>query len=272
MSILLRSGEFFGRAVAADVWGELSIAETRYAPRAFLPRHRHEAPYLTFVLAGGYREQLAAETRTCGARSLVLHPAGDTHEDHFAERPSRCLNVNVGAAFLGRLGGAADSLHRGGVVDDEAVASYGARIVAELRCADAAAPLIVEGLMLELFGVLARRTSAARGATRAWLTEARALVERNWNGTIVLSDLAQMVGVHPVHLARSYRTQYGMTVGEHVRALRITHARERIAAGDTLTTVAHDAGFADQSHFTRAFVRAVGITPAEYRRRLRVAR
>ncbi|HEX8155259.1 MAG TPA: hypothetical protein VF698_19150, partial [Thermoanaerobaculia bacterium] len=99
MSITMARGEFFGRSVAAGNWGELSLSETRYARGAFLPWHRHEDAYLTFVLAGGYRERVQHETRTCGARSLVVHPAGDTHEDDFAERPSRCLNVVLGASF-----------------------------------------------------------------------------------------------------------------------------------------------------------------------------
>jgi AraC family transcriptional regulator len=263
MSITMARGEFFGRSVAAGNWGELSLSETRYARGAFLPWHRHEDAYLTFVLAGGYRERVQHETRTCGARSLVVHPAGDTHEDDFAERPSRCLNVVLGASFARRFG---DALARGVVVEDVAVSSFGARVAAELRCGDDAAPMIVEGLLLELFGMLSRRTGAERRMP-AWLVEARSLVEQRWRSKWSLAELADDVGVHPVHLARSFRAHFGVTVGEHVRALRIAHARERIAAGDALSVVATDAGFADQSHFTRAFVRAAGLTPAEYRRR-----
>ena len=263
--ITLQRGAFFGRSVAAGQWGELSLSETRYARGAFLPWHRHEEAYLTFVLAGGYRERLAGETRLCAPRSLVLHPAGDTHEDDFAERPSRCLNVVLGARFAAMLG-------RGGVIEDAAVSSFGARLAAELRRADEAAPLVAEGLLLELFGTLMRRGDEDGRRLPAWLREARSLVEQRWRSNVGLTDLAETVGVHPVHLARSFRTHYGVTVGEHVRALRIAHARERIAAGDALASVASEAGFADQSHFTRCFTRAMGVTPAAYRRQFGLRR
>jgi AraC-like DNA-binding protein len=37
----------------------------------------------------------------------------------------------------------------------------------------------------------------------------------------------------------------------------------------TLAAVALDAGFTDQSHFTRVFTRLVGVTPAAFRREQR---
>jgi AraC family transcriptional regulator len=260
-----KRGEFFGRAVAAGEWGDLLLSETAYARGTFLPKHSHEEPYLTFVLDGGYSERVPGETRTCAARTLVVHAPGETHEDDFRERRARCLNIVLGSAFTKRLGDASHVLGRGGVVTDALVASIGRRVAAELRHGDAAAALIVEGLLLELFGLLSRRDDAERRVP-SWLAEARAIVERDFRGTIVLAEVARMVNVHPVSLARGFRQQFGTTAGEYVRQLRIAYARERIAAGAPLAMVAAEAGFADQSHFTRTFTRALGVTPATYRR------
>jgi AraC family transcriptional regulator len=265
MAITLKRGEFYGRAVAAGEWGGLALSETSFARGAFLPRHAHEEAYLTFVLDGAYRERVQSETRTCAARSLVVHAPGEAHENDFAERRARCLNVSVSSAFVSRLGDASRVLLRGDVIADAAVAGIGHRAAAELRRGDAAVPLIVEGLVLELFGLLARRDDAPRRVP-AWLAEARAIVEREFQRKIVLAELANDVGVHPVSLARAFRRQFGMTVGDAVRQLRIAYARERIAAGVALHVVAAEAGFADQSHFTRAFTRMTGVAPAAYRR------
>jgi YesN/AraC family two-component response regulator len=57
------------------------------------------------------------------------------------------------------------------------------------------------------------------------------------------------------------------TVGEYLNALRIRRAcRELADAGTRLADVALRAGFSDQSHFTRAFKRATGMTPGAFRR------
>jgi AraC family transcriptional regulator len=258
---------FFGLAVASADLHHVQLSETRFARGAFLPMHRHDDAYLTFVLSGAYRERAGGQTRDCAARSLVLHPAGDTHEDDFAAQPTRCLNAVLAPAFVQRLGSAAQTLARGGVVAGPQLALIGDRVSAELRALDGSSPMIIEGLLLELFGLLVRSDSPRR--TPAWLTEAHTIIGRTFAQKHSLADIAEEVGVHPVHLARAFRGHYGVSVGEHVRALRVAYARERIAAGIALTAVAAEAGFADQSHFTRTFKRLLGVSPAEYRRRLR---
>ncbi|MEA2465342.1 MAG: AraC family transcriptional regulator [Acidobacteriota bacterium] len=264
MAIVLGSGEFFGRVVTAAQWEPFRMSETRYARGALLPWHRHDESYLTFVLAGGYRERSVRQTQSCAARSMVLHPAGETHEDDFSEQPARCLNVVLAPSFTARLGAAAVPLERGGMVEGAQVASIGARLAAELRRSDAASQLMVEGLLLELFGTLARSASGSRAPS--WLDEADAILQRRFTEKLSLGGLAEMVGVHPVHLARAFRKRYGVSVGERVRALRLELAREQVLAGVPLAEVATQAGFADQSHLTRSFTRAYGVAPAEYRR------
>jgi AraC family transcriptional regulator len=270
MAIVLNRGEFFGRVVAAAQWEPFRMSETRYARGTFLPWHRHEESYLTFVLAGGYRERSAGRTRTCVERSVVLHPAGDMHEDDFAERPTRCLNVIVCPSFTARLGAAAAPLHRGDVIDGTHVSAIATRISAELRRRDTVTGLIVEGLLLELFGTISRAVPDGR-RTPPWLAEAHAMIGRRFAEKIALGGVADAVGVHPAHLARAFRRRFGVSVGEHVRALRLEAARAQISGGVPLAKAAAQAGFSDQSHFTKAFSRAFGVAPSEYRRRLRAA-
>ena len=58
-----------------------------------------------------------------------------------------------------------------------------------------------------------------------------------------------------------------MTVGGYVRRLRLEWAAMELERTDTaLAAVALAAGFADQSHFTRAFRDYTGFTPSVYRR------
>jgi AraC family transcriptional regulator len=257
---------FFGAAVASAEWQCARVSETRFARGAYLPMHRHDDAYLTFVLGGAYREHAKAGTRLCGARTMVVHPEGDAHENEFAQKPTRCLNAVLSPSFLRRLGPAASSLGRANVYADASLALIGDRLSGELRTADASSPIIIEGLLLEVLGLLAR-SETPLGKTPAWLVEAHAILGRTFAGKPSLGTLAEEVGVHPVHLARAFRRKYGVSVGDHVRALRVAYARERITAGESLAVVATEAGFADQSHFARTFKRSFGVSPSEYRRR-----
>jgi AraC family transcriptional regulator len=126
----------------------------------------------------------------------------------------------------------------------------------------------MEGLALELLGELARRRAGgAESRPPRWLRQARALLQERFAEGLTLEEIALAVGVHPAHLASVFRAQHGCTVGDYLRRLRIEFACREIARSDTpLVEIALDAGFANQSHFTRIFKRLTGMTPAAYRR------
>jgi AraC family transcriptional regulator len=75
-----------------------------------------------------------------------------------------------------------------------------------------------------------------------------------------------VVDVHPAHLARAFRQHFRVPLGSYVRRLRLDWAASRLAdSAESLANVAVAAGFADQSHLTRAFKRHTGHTPGAYR-------
>jgi AraC-like DNA-binding protein len=57
----------------------------------------------------------------------------------------------------------------------------------------------------------------------------------------------------------------GITPHAYLVQRRVRLARGLLAAGRTPAQAAAEAGFADQSHLTRAFLRQLGVTPGRYR-------
>ena len=80
-----------------------------------------------------------------------------------------------------------------------------------------------------------------------------------------LKFLADKGGVHVNQVIRDFRQVHGLTPGEFLRMKRLEHAKQILGAGYNLTQAAMDAGFSDQSHFSRMFRRAYGMTPSAYR-------
>lgn len=80
------------------------------------------------------------------------------------------------------------------------------------------------------------------------------------------AELAKSARVDPGELARAFRAHYGEGLGDYARRLRLEWAAVQLARTDTaLARLAAEAGFADQSHFTRAFKRRYGLAPGQYR-------
>ena len=85
-----------------------------------------------------------------------------------------------------------------------------------------------------------------------------------------LATIAAEVGVHPATLSRGFRRAYGCTPGQLQRRLRLEFAAHELSTTDRpLATIAQQAGFYDQSHFTNAFRRQLGASPLQYRRAMR---
>jgi AraC family transcriptional regulator len=84
---------------------------------------------------------------------------------------------------------------------------------------------------------------------------------------IGLDDLAATAGLSAKHFARAFRQSTGMPPHRWLIERRIDRARAMLVEGDlSLAEIALACGFADQSHFTAAFRKAVGATPGMYRR------
>lgn len=81
-----------------------------------------------------------------------------------------------------------------------------------------------------------------------------------------LDDLAAVSGLTKATAVRWFRREVGMTSSAYSTQLRVRKARAAIVKGASLTDAALIAGFADQSHMTRAFSRQYGLPPGKWRR------
>jgi AraC family transcriptional regulator len=135
-------------------------------------------------------------------------------------------------------------------------------LIQELGSCDPGWELAVEGWILVGLGRL-QRLHARRAMRPRWLDDAIDLARRKES----LPTIAERIGRHPSHVAREFRRHQGVSVGEYVRRCRLEVAATSLRkSGDPIAAVALAAGFCDQSHFTKAFHRVFGVTPAEYRR------
>ena len=88
--------------------------------------------------------------------------------------------------------------------------------------------------------------------------------------SVSLDELASVAGLSKYYLLRAFRRVHGLTPHEYQMHLRLANAWRLIVEGSPLSRATYDAGFADQSHFTRRFAAHFGVTPARYVRQLAV--
>jgi AraC family transcriptional regulator len=263
----LPSGRWYGRVIKSLAISGFILTEAAHSARSRLPRHAHENSYFCLVLQGAYAEKSGKQQVVCTPSTLTFRGSGEVHEALVLDANARVFQLEISPRWIERLREDSLTVNSSSDFSGGALPQLSARLNREFHKTDSAAPLAIEGLVLELLAEAVRRPSTGREATRPWLIQAREMIAEHFAETLTLAHVAAQVGVHPVHLATTFRQKYGVTVGEFVRRLRVEHARAELLKKDIpLTAIALQAGFADQSHFSKVFKSYVGTTPAKYRK------
>lgn len=241
----------------------LAFSSLLYEPGTTLESHVHPLAYLSYVGAGSYMERVGRTTRHCRPSTLQLHAAGERHSNVFHDRPVRLLRVEATDSRLLELSGIGRALDGR---DAEPSGHLCRRMLRELQGPDDVTPLVLHGLVLELVAGLTRASACSRSREPSWLDRVDEFLRAGFDTPISLSAIAAHAGVHPVHLARTYRRHRHRTVGDRIRELRIEHACRLLATTrDSIADIAHRSGFVDQSHLARLMRQRLGVTPTQYR-------
>ncbi|MFW6083895.1 MAG: helix-turn-helix domain-containing protein [Gemmatimonadota bacterium] len=261
------------RSVQRDV-GPLRLTHATFPAGACLDTHVHDRATFGVMLSGGFDLRFASpalgrRSYEIGAGWAFTEPAGETHGNDIGAGGADVLVVQVDpespdaavAPFRSLL---LDEIHH---LRHARVELNARSMVRELERPDALSDLALEALVLEALVHAGRLVRAGGRDGPPWLRRAEDLVRDRFREALRIADVAEAVGVHPAHLASVFRDKHGIPLGAFIRRLRLEWSADRLArSADSLSSIAYAAGFADQSHFTRAFKRYTGLPPGAYRR------
>jgi len=113
---------------------------------------------------------------------------------------------------------------------------------------------------------------AAQTAERTAIRDAQAWILQNLDKMLTVDNLAQHVGMSTRNFARQFKKETNTTPADFVERARVDAARRMLEeSGTPLKRVASQCGFGDPNSLRRAFLRRLGVSPADYRRRFRTS-
>jgi AraC family transcriptional regulator len=90
-------------------------------------------------------------------------------------------------------------------------------------------------------------------------------IRTNLPSDMGVTQLAALVNLSPHHFSMLFKQTLGVPPHQYVLHARIQEARRLLATGRvSLSELAINLGFSDQSHFSRAFRKVTGTTPRRY--------
>jgi AraC family transcriptional regulator len=112
------------------------------------------------------------------------------------------------------------------------------------------------------------REESARSGLAAWqVNRVMDYIEQNLSGKITGRQLASLVDISVGQLFRAFKVSIGVPPFHYIASRRIELACTLLkTTSEPLSQIALASGLCDQAHLCRTFRRALGITPAAWRR------
>ena len=253
------------RAVAAR---SVHVVSAWFPPHTNLGMHTHAGALFGVMLEGGFATRIMGRDADYRSGSAWTEPAEERHANVAGAQGARVLVLQASSNVADLEPIARGPLDEVVTFDAGEILADAARLQSECARPDDLSSLVVEGTALSMLARAARLFRARLHAERAprWLALAIDYLHAHRLGDVQLRDVARAVGVGPSQLAHGFRERLGTTPGEYLRRLRVDWAAAQLRDGDaTVAEIALQAGFYDQSHFTRVFRRQHGVTPAVWR-------
>lgn len=122
----------------------------------------------------------------------------------------------------------------------------------------------IEALSESLLTSLSRNVMWKFEVRSIYVRTAKEYLENNYQEEIGIDELSHSMGLSARHFFRLFKYEMGMTPHHYLVQLKINKARRMICDGFPLLHVAHELGFADQSHFSKTFLKYTGTSPVKY--------
>jgi len=244
---------------------EAVLASTRHV----FPRHTHDQFGIGVIHQGAHRSLSGRGMVEAGTGDVITVNPGEVHDgapigDH--GRAWRILYFDPAV-----ISAMVDDMSEGRTKAFEfshpvlsggpLVGRFDALFVAMTK--DGQATLEREELLLILLAALRPKAGKEPRIPDA-VRSVRQLIDDDPASPLTLAALAQEAGLSRFQLLRAFCKATGLTPHAYVMQRRIALARRLIAARLPLAQAAFAAGFADQSHMTRIFVRKYGVSPRLY--------
>ncbi len=264
MTCLIHQAEQYRSAVAGVE------AVTFFSSRHF-PRHSHDQFGIGVIASGAHRSWSGVGAVNAMAGDIIMVNPGEMHDGAPLGGAARAWRmIYLDPAVVAReaeqeFAGPAEIVRP--VARDPMLARRFAALFASLMAGEQDPLEREENLLRSVICLLRRHGLAKLPDTRTSPPVAQAIerLDSAPEAQVSLAELAALSGVSRFQLLRGFAREVGITPHAYLVQRRVLLARHLLASGQTPAEAALDAGFADQSHMTRAFVRQLGVTPSRYR-------
>ncbi|WP_419810228.1 AraC family ligand binding domain-containing protein [Bacterioplanoides sp.] len=263
---------------SSEAMGGLELLEARFENHTFT-RHTHESYTIGVIEDGAQGFYRTGDNHVAPAGTVILVNADEVHSGHsetqggwayraLYPKPEQLEQLNTDLNQSTGVSGA--PYFPNAVVQDPFLAQQLYQLLALDR--QKTSLLMQESVLYEVLRTLilrygkSRPTEALPGRAKKQLTLVKEYLDDYPDSDISLEGLANLAGLSPYHLNRSFKKAFGIPPHAYQIQARLRRAKTLLRQGMPVADVAVATGFHDQSHLHRNFRKALGVPPGRYQK------
>lgn len=264
---ILKKGTYYGNQNSEVSFNGILLSQYDYTVDK-TAWHYHENPYFMFVLNGNMKDCNTKTKTLCPSGSLMFN---NWQEAHFGSKHSNSasgFHLEFQKNWFNTNGIDIELLEGSQRIETPKIHFLFAKLYREFILSDTYSQVTVESLLIQICEALGEIKETEDKQVPDWISGLIELLHYD-ESNLSLQYLSDQLNIHPVHISRAVPKYLSMSLGEYIRQQKVKKAIPLIFdANKSLTTIAYQAGFSDQSHFNRVFKFYFNINPSLYRKYL----
>ena len=258
----LDKGNYSGRVQQLKEFADFITSKTTYTDNYNTEFHYHENPHLSFILQGGNYEYKKSQASVKKIGDVSFYHSGELHKTIPTDKTAKNLNLEIDINFL-KENFSSEAELKNAIERNINSRLFMLKVHTEIQLNDKITETTVQTLLLNFI----KENKTENYKAIKWIGKLNEILKDEWNKNHSLSELSQLLGIHPVTISKNFNKYFGCTYGDYVRKLRIDRSLTLIKyANHSLTEIAYLCGFADQSHFIRVFKNYAGLAPKYFQK------
>ncbi|MBK7225044.1 MAG: helix-turn-helix transcriptional regulator [Saprospiraceae bacterium] len=241
----------------------VSIISTEYREQVSENWHSHQNAHITLFLKGGTIEKRKSEDHIVTAGSILFYHSDEVHLNQKTLFPSENINIEFDEIFLKKNNITEEMLR---IASGNPLKTKS--IILKMYKESLTKDIFTEDSISMLLSNYASDINYVQNFSNNpnWVKMLFELLNDNWNENMSLNYLSKILNINPISISKHFPQYFGCTYGEYMRRLRINKSISLIQKTSlSLTEIALECGFSDQSHFIRTFKEYTQFLPKEFK-------
>jgi len=253
---------YFGTTTNSIRTENFNVSLTNHPAESKISMHAHAKPYLCLLATGTYKEE-SVFTDIVTHGEVVYRRSNYEHSNRFSEKGGLCLNIEINNEE--QL-----TVHNDIQLPDQESKQNGSVEVYNVLYA------LKSGLPNDILNIYCYESLIAvmnvfNGIGDInWVKRVKERIHDNPLATFSLDQLSGEFSLHPNYIVRKFKEVTGLKLSEYLTKTRIEHSMKQLLVSDqSMTSIALDSGFFDQSHFNRNFKKYAHTTPGRFKKHIK---